>query len=123
MRKQSKTIGQIIRQYRKTKGMSQMDLAEAIGVSYQQVQKYEKGTNRISVDRLKQIADAFGITINELFQQEKLAVSETLATYGKLTDDEQLLLHSFREIKNKNMKKAVIELIKAIAKNAKSPSS
>lgn len=111
-----KTTGQIVKEYRKAKGMSQMDLAEMIGVSYQQVQKYEKGTNRISIDRLKQIAKALDVPINEFFSPEKLVVSETRAAYGKITDDEQLLLHLFREIKNKKVKKAVIEFIKAVAK-------
>jgi hypothetical protein len=40
----------------------------------------------------------------------------TPAVYGKITDDEQLLLHLFREIKDKKVKKAVIEFIKAVAK-------
>ncbi|BCB95840.1 DNA-binding protein [Dissulfurispira thermophila] len=123
MRASAKTIGQIVKEYRRAKGMSQMDLAEAIGVSYQQVQKYEKGINKISVDRLKQIANALDVTITEFFIQEKLTVSETQVAYGKLTDDEQLLLHSFREIKNKKIKKAIIEFIKTMAKKTKAPSS
>ena len=94
-----RTTGQIVKEYRQAKGMSQMELAEIIGVSYQQVQKYEKGTNRISVERLKQIAKALDVPINEFFSPEKLVVSETQAAYGKMTEDEQLLLHLFREIK------------------------
>lgn len=111
-----KKTGQLVKEYRKVKGMSQMELAEVIGVSYQQVQKYEKGTNRISVDRLKQIANALDVPINEFFSSEKLIVSETQAAYGKITDDEQLLLHLFREIKNKKIRKAIIEFIKTVAK-------
>lgn len=111
-----KTTGQIMKEYRKAKGMSQMELAEVIGVSYQQVQKYEKGINRISVDRLKQIAKALDVPINEFFLSEEMVVSETQADYGKMTDDEQLLLHLFRKIKDKKVKKAVIEFLKSLAK-------
>ena len=47
--KSDKAMGELIRQLRKSAGMSQMKLADRIGVSYQQVQKYEKGVNRLSV--------------------------------------------------------------------------
>jgi transcriptional regulator with XRE-family HTH domain len=113
---ENKTTGQLVKECRKIKGISQIKLAEMIGVSYQQVQKYEKGTNRISVDRLKQIAKALDVPINEFFSLEKLVVSENPTAYGKMTDDEQLLLHLFREIKDKKVKKAIIEFIKAVAK-------
>ncbi|MDI6800480.1 MAG: helix-turn-helix transcriptional regulator [Thermodesulfovibrionales bacterium] len=62
-----KTLGLIIKEFRKTKGISQMELADMVDVSYQQIQKYEKGIDRISVDRLKQIANALDVSINEFF--------------------------------------------------------
>lgn len=117
MKKQSgKTIAHLIKEFRKAAGISQMRLAEMVGVSYQQIQKYEKGISSISIDRLKQIAKALDIPIKEFFPSEKWVVSETPATYGKMTDDEQLLLYLFREIKDKKLKKAIIEFIKAVAK-------
>jgi transcriptional regulator with XRE-family HTH domain len=48
--------------------MSQMELAEKIGISYQQLQKYEKGINNISISRLKQIADVLKIPISSLLE-------------------------------------------------------
>jgi len=54
-------IGARIRTQRVARGMSQTLLAQAVGVSFQQVQKYENGTNRISARRLQQIADALQI--------------------------------------------------------------
>jgi transcriptional regulator with XRE-family HTH domain len=50
-----------IRRLREEAGMSQMDLAERIGLSYQQVQKYESGKNKVSLERLCQIAAVFNI--------------------------------------------------------------
>ena len=54
-------IGQNIRANRLTQGLSQSELAKRIGVTFQQVQKYEKGTNRVGGSRLIQIAEALSI--------------------------------------------------------------
>jgi transcriptional regulator with XRE-family HTH domain len=64
-------IGEKIRELRKEQGMSQMRLAALVGVSYQQIQKYEKASGSISVERLEQISKAFKITIREFFPAEK----------------------------------------------------
>ncbi|MCR9113398.1 MAG: helix-turn-helix domain-containing protein [Rhodobacteraceae bacterium] len=61
-------IGERVRIYRKALGMSQTDLAEKIGVRFQQVQKYENGSNRIAASRLWQIADALNISVVSLFE-------------------------------------------------------
>jgi len=117
MKKQvKKTIGWLIKEQRHARGMSQMRLAEMVGVSYQQVQKYEKDTNNISIERLKQVADALGVPIKDFFEPEAWTVSEKPAIYGKLTDDEQILLHTFRGIKDKKLKKTVLEFMKSLAK-------
>ena len=55
-------IGQRIRAQRLNSGMSQTDLADRLGVTFQQVQKYEKGLNRVGAGRLEQIAEAVGVT-------------------------------------------------------------
>lgn len=60
-------VGQRIRLARMAKGVSQTDLAEAIGVTFQQVQKYEKGANRVSASRMVQIAGALGYPVAWFF--------------------------------------------------------
>jgi len=67
----SATIGEQIRELRKERGMSQMRLAALVGVSYQQIQKYEKASGSISVERLEQISKAFKISISTFFPAEK----------------------------------------------------
>ena len=59
------------------RGMSQTALAEKIGVSFQQVQKYEKGSNRIGASALAKIAAVLGISVGDLFEtsREKTAAS------------------------------------------------
>ncbi|MGG5810874.1 helix-turn-helix domain-containing protein [Falsiroseomonas sp. CW058] len=60
-------VGQRVRLCRQRRGLSQSGLAERIGVSYQQLHKYETGQNRISAGRLADIASALGVTPADLF--------------------------------------------------------
>src|SRR5256885_2334714 len=61
-------VGARIRVFRIHRKISQTDLAEQIGVTFQQVQKYEKGTNRIGASRLSRIATVLGVSVGELFE-------------------------------------------------------
>ncbi len=112
MKQENRRIGQIIKEARKARGMTQMELSELISVSYQQVQKYEKGSDNISVERLKQIARAVNVPITLFFPASAEAVGEPSAAYGKVPEDETALLQLYRRIKSKKAKKAVIELLK-----------
>ena len=60
--------GPRFRIFRTHRGMSQSDLAGKIGVAFQQVQKYEKGINRVGASRLSRIAAVLGVSIGELFE-------------------------------------------------------
>ena len=60
-------IGHNIRQRRLNGGMSQEKLAEHLGITFQQVQKYEKGTNRVGGSRMVQIAQALQCKVEDLF--------------------------------------------------------
>lgn len=62
-------LGQNIKMIRKEKHMSQKKLSEFLGVSYQQLQKYETGQNRIPSSKIKMIADYFNLDINSLFTE------------------------------------------------------
>jgi len=61
-------VGSKIRFRRNQLGISQMEMAERIGVTFQQVQKYEKGVNRIGASRLVQICDVLQVTPGWLFE-------------------------------------------------------
>jgi len=63
-------VGRRVRELRAAQGLSQGALADKLGVSFQQVQKYEKGTNRMGASRLSDIARVLGVDIAELFQEE-----------------------------------------------------
>jgi transcriptional regulator with XRE-family HTH domain len=67
-----KFVGDRIRHFRAMTGISQQKLAESLGVTFQQLQKYERGENRIGAGRLLMVANALGIPITFLLDQEAL---------------------------------------------------
>lgn len=113
--KKGYAIGQTIRELRKAKELTQVALSELVGVSYQQIQKYEKSGDNISVERLKQLANALGVPITVFFFLGAERAAEAPAAYGKMSDDERLLLQLFRDIKDKKTRKAVLEFIRTMA--------
>jgi len=84
------TVGTRIRFTRKLRNVTQQALAEAIGVSFQQVQKYERGTNRVSASMLVRIADFLQVDIADLFGRANAQgaiddqLADLLATSGAL---------------------------------------
>lgn len=87
-------------------GMTQKDLAKKVGVTFQQIQKYESAGNRISADTLKRIADAFGLSIGQLvdgvrqpYVQDTLAGDLIKLMYSKMdTKQRQVILTIARHI-------------------------
>jgi transcriptional regulator with XRE-family HTH domain len=63
-----KLVGRNIRILRLAKGLSQTELADALGITFQQVQKYEKGTNRVGSGRLLKISAILGVKITDFFE-------------------------------------------------------
>ena len=61
-------VGKRIRQRRWLVGMTQQKLAEAVGIKFQQIQKYETGANRVSASRLWDIADALEVDVSFFFE-------------------------------------------------------
>jgi transcriptional regulator with XRE-family HTH domain len=111
-----KNIGETLKKYRLAARMSQMALAERIGISYQQLQKYEKGTNNISVYRLQQISEALRIPISRLLEDQKPEkIAEEISEYG-MSKEEKTLLELFRKIDNKNIRDGLLLEMKGIAK-------
>ncbi len=63
--------GELLRRYRVVRGLSQTALGKKVGISFQQIQKYEKGMNRMSVSRLFAIASALEITPQDLLPLDR----------------------------------------------------
>ena len=74
-------VGSRIRKFRKGRGMSQAQLGEKLGVTFQQVQKYENGKNRVGASRLQMISTALGVPVGQLFTDD----AGTSSNVGKTT--------------------------------------
>ncbi len=104
-------------------GLSQEKLGEALGLTFQQVQKYEKGTNRIGASRLHQIAQFLKVDISYFF--DGLAGEKQPAGFGEegtsylmdflSTSDGLQLNRAFARIKDPRVKRRLIALINALA--------
>jgi transcriptional regulator with XRE-family HTH domain len=111
------TVGNLIKQTRKSMGMSQMRLAGKIGVSYQQVQKYEKGTSQLTIVRLKQFAKALGISVHSFVEDEPTSASKV--SYKGLNAKEIRLITLYRKTSSERVKDRLINLIEALASGTK----
>lgn len=114
-----KNIGRILRKYRLAAKLSQMALAEKIGISYQQLQKYEKGIDNISIYRLHQLSGALKVPISKFLEiEEPEKVAEDIVEYG-LSREEKTLLELFRKIDNKDIRHGLLLELKGIAEAVK----
>lgn len=114
-------VGGRIRLRRSLLGLSQSALAEALGVTFQQVQKYEKGTNRVGASRLQDIAPFLKTPVSSFFDGQGTIVADTgSANSGEITDflstAEGLSLNkSFTRIRDADIRRKVVSLVKALA--------
>lgn len=109
-------IGERIRTQRLAVGMSQEELSSCLGLSFQQVQKYEKGANRISAVRLSEIADALGtnaVTILDGADGDSRVMSTPISKFiaTKIGVD---LIEAMVEIKDPALCQAVVSLAQAL---------
>jgi transcriptional regulator with XRE-family HTH domain len=111
-------IGTRVKAARLRVGISQQQLGEKLGVSFQQVQKYEKGANRISVSRLPQIADALGVSISEFYSDLKVGKKDQIATAFErflATKDGTDLVHAVLKIDDPKHRRMVVHIARVLA--------
>lgn len=114
-------LGQRVRSRRLEIGMSQERLAELLGVTFQQVQKYEKGVNRIAASRLHDISTALEMPVARFFEGLTGRVASGVAEGSKDYIDDALatpegmqLMALFSSIKSQKVRRRVVELVKAL---------
>ena len=120
-----KYVGSRVRMRRIMLGMSQEKLGEALGLTFQQVQKYEKGTNRVGASRLQQISEILQVPVSFLFDGgpsgtvnaegfseggSPAYVSDFLATSEGLA-----LTRAFTRITDAKMRRSIVELVEQVA--------
>ena len=119
-------VGKRLRERRNMMGLSQENLADTVGITFQQVQKYERGANRLSASRLYDFARKLDVPVNYFFDDYEqtaqntnnggMAESATAFEHEDLSSREMLeLAKAFRRIRNSKVKKSVTDLIRAIA--------
>lgn len=122
-------VGSRIRLRRTMLGMSQEKLGESLGITFQQVQKYEKGTNRVGASRLQHISGVLGVPVSFFFEDapgegggtETGGLQEPSSAYvvNFLSSAEGLQLNrAFMKISNLKVRRRVIDLVKALADEA-----
>jgi len=119
-----KYVGSRVRMRRIMLGMSQEKLGEALGLTFQQVQKYEKGTNRVGASRIQQISEILQVPVSFLFEGGPTGtanagggtgpspsfVSDFLATSEGLA-----LTRAFTRISDAKLRRSIVELVEQIA--------
>jgi transcriptional regulator with XRE-family HTH domain len=119
-------VGSRVRMRRMMLSMSQTELGDAIGVTFQQLQKYEKGTNRISASRLQQIENGLQTSVSFFFEdpRESSTVSEErrgspspdYVSEFLTTSDGLALVEAFMRIEHPNVRRSIVRLAQEITK-------
>jgi len=118
-----KHVGSRVRMRRVTVGLSQEKVAHALGLTFQQVQKYEKGTNRISSSRLHQLARILEVPIPFFFDgapqqparsQDKAEAANYVNDF-LATDEGRTLARAFTRIKSSKLRRSIVHLVEQLA--------
>jgi transcriptional regulator with XRE-family HTH domain len=120
-----KYVGSRVRMRRIMLGMSQEKLGEALGLTFQQVQKYEKGTNRVGASRLQQISEILQVPVSFLFEGGPGAI-ETANGFGEAasptyvsdflaTSEGLALTRAFTRIADTKLRRSIVDLVEQIA--------
>jgi transcriptional regulator with XRE-family HTH domain len=123
-----KHVGSRVRMRRMMLGMSQEKLGDALGLTFQQVQKYEKGTNRIGASRLQQISQILQVPVAFFFEGAPIISGEFEPLSGMqeapspayvsdflATSDGLSLTKAFMRIKDAKLRRRIVDLVQQIA--------
>ena len=112
-------VGEKIRSQRLVRRLSQTDLGKKVGITFQQIQKYEKGVNRVGAGRLQRIAEVLDVPVSFFFEgasghgpeadniNEGLGFLESAAAVR--------VVRAFAEIKDQQIRRAIVTLLEELA--------
>lgn len=119
-----KHVGQRLRARRTLLGISQEKLAESVGITFQQIQKYERGTNRISASRLLNFSKILQVEVAYFFQNLEAASegSESSTPAPKMSDqnimdkkETLVLVRTYYSVSDPKVRKNILKFIKSMA--------
>jgi transcriptional regulator with XRE-family HTH domain len=111
-----KQVGQAVRAWRQEAGQTQQQLAEQLGLSYQQVQKYEAGSNRISAGRLYEIAKHYDQEIDDVYRDLPAKLVARIMPIEERSNVEDLeLLHNFEVITDPQLRACLGGLVRTLS--------
>ncbi|WP_051213926.1 helix-turn-helix domain-containing protein [Maritalea myrionectae] len=113
-------VGAFLRQRRKELSMSMKKLADAAGVTYQQIQKYETGTNRVPASRLAVLARILGVDPGRFYQESEangFAEDGQDSFIGSPADERIRLLKAYDLINSDHARDTLVQLAEQMAKN------
>lgn len=109
-------VGRRVRVLRLERGLSQTALANRLGITFQQVQKYEKGTNRIGAGRLQQISEILQVPISVFFDSPAGSEGRSPKLLDLVDSAAALrLFHAYDRISNPAVRSALVKLAETIA--------
>ena len=113
-------VGARIRNLRLRNKLSQEEVGRRLKISFQQVQKYEKGTNRVGASRLSELAKIFGVSVDAFFSEVGGAGSAKEAQrrpIDRLTDRHTIrLVEAYEALTDPKLKVAIVELAEQMAR-------
>jgi transcriptional regulator with XRE-family HTH domain len=111
-------VGKTIRIQRLMRKVSQTELGDRVGVTFQQIQKYEKGSNRVSASMLVEIAGALNVDVRTFFDDLLATTANDNPTPSEefvISREGVLLNAAFLSIKNEQLRKKILKLVQSIA--------
>lgn len=108
-------VGANIRQLRAQHKMSQETLAGHLNITFQQVQKYEKGTNRVSASRLVEIAHVFGVPVETLFTGVTAAADNPDVAIHQMSRETLSLADDFDKIPDAKIRMSIRRLVRSLS--------
>ncbi len=116
-------VGQRVRLQRQRRGLSQTQVASAVGLTFQQLQKYERGTNRISSSKLFELSKVLGVPVGYFFDEvssERSAANENFGPEHPLacllgTAEGAELARAFPKVRNPEHRRKILGLVQALS--------
>ena len=111
-------VGARVRTVRKARGISQSDLADAAGITFQQVQKYERGANRISASMLQRISRHLGVPMSELLGEAPGSEASNVDWSLMMDSDAVEIARAFASIRSPGVRRKLRALIQTMVETS-----